>query len=395
MKKIIFFVFVLIGTLFIFGTNAKAGEDNLNVNIKSITLMEKSDNAEVLSEPSAEGLGVNSNVKFLLVGDYVTYKITIHNKDDVNYTISLDSNNEYFTYTLSSNVVKANSDTDLLLTIKYEKLAPQSMFTNEQLIEQSVVSGKLTAVKNEEAVVTDGTVNVTAEKEVVNPNTSDTIGKVVIYVGLLAVTATALVLVKNTKKKMLVLTLFAASLLCMRVNAEDAIVLEINSKIFVQGGLVYNGEVVHKSSFNDKLNYAQNKLEKYCLNQNVIEMETPEQQFGDFKFVAISESAARVTVEGYLSSDLDVGVTFIVTMVTDPVTGDSHLESYDYNFDSSVLNNIDYTKLIYNNKLLDREGFEEMIDADSHALSGMIMNLGYDCNKKLFGEPQVISQQEI
>ncbi|MCR5787907.1 MAG: hypothetical protein K6G37_02345, partial [Bacilli bacterium] len=395
---IIFFVFVLIGTLFIFGTNAKAGEDNLNVNIKSITLMEKSDNAEVLSEPSAEGLGINSNVKFLLVGDFVTYKVTFENKDSADYKINLNNKNEYFTFSLDNNVIKANSETELLLTIKYNKVVPQSMLTNEQLHEESVVSGSLARV--DESTVADNNITITAEKEINNPKTGDTVGTIFLYEILLGVAILTLYFVKSAKKRMLLLTVFTASALCMKASADDTIMLKINSKIFVQSGLVYNGEVVHKSSIEDKSNYLYNQLLLSCPsrwddNSGLIDMETPEQYFEYPSKNWISENAITLTFNGYLTNELDIKLSMALRLTFDTETGDSGVLVNDYNYDSSVLDGIDYTKLIYNNELLDRKGLEEIIESDSLKIGNSISNIGYDCAKILIGEPQVTSQQEI
>ena len=207
MKKIILSLFIILGTLFIFGTNARAAEDS-KVNIKNITLNEKSDTTELLSEPSAENLGINSNVKFLLVGDFVTYKITFENKDSADYKINLNNENEYFTYSLDNNVIKANSETELLLTIKYNKVVQQSMLTNEQLHEESVVSGSLARV--DESTVADNNITITAEKEITNPKTGDTVGTIFLYEILLGVAILTLYFVKSAKKRMLLLTVFTA-----------------------------------------------------------------------------------------------------------------------------------------------------------------------------------------
>ena len=391
MKKIFLILFVLIGTLFMFGTNVKALDDS-KLNIKSITLNEKTETTELLSEPSAENLGINSNVKFLLLGDFVTYKVTFENKDSADYKINLNNENEYFIYSLDNNVIKANSETELLLTIKYNKVVPQSMLTNEQLHEESVVSGSLARV--------DNNITFTAEKEIDNPNTGDTVGTLFLYEILLAAAILSLYCIKSAKKRMLLLTVFTASALCMKASADDTIMLKINSKIFVQSGLVYNGEVVHKSRLEDKINYLYNQLVKTTnytryTGATLIDMETPEQQFGDTKIENLSENSASFTISGYLTDDLDFELSMTLTISTDPETEDSSIVVSDYNYNSSILDQVDYSKLIYNNKLLDRNGLKEMIQSDSIKIGNVLSGLNWEVVKYLIGEPQVTTQQEI
>ena len=75
MKKFIIFimfVFVLIPGI------ALAGD--INLEIKEVKLVEKSENAEVVNNPVIDGLSVKTDIRLNILSDYVKYKIIIKNK---------------------------------------------------------------------------------------------------------------------------------------------------------------------------------------------------------------------------------------------------------------------------------------------------------------------------
>ncbi len=88
MKKYVslLLIVVLFGIMFIPNVFA----DN-RVGIKSIELVEKSENTTINSEPKFNNLEMNFDVAFKSKDDYVKYKVVISNNTDIDYKVSEDT----------------------------------------------------------------------------------------------------------------------------------------------------------------------------------------------------------------------------------------------------------------------------------------------------------------
>lgn len=159
MKKIKYLLFsLLIGIIMIPIVMAEN-----TVEITDIELDSKSDNVTIKNEPTFSGLEMNYDIRFLEVGNFVKYKVTIKNNTNNDFTIQEEetfSESEYIKYSFdASGVLKANSSMDVYVTITYNKEINSDNYNEGLYKESNKASIKL----------------LNEEKEVVNPNTSSSI----------------------------------------------------------------------------------------------------------------------------------------------------------------------------------------------------------------------------
>lgn len=166
MKKFIIFimfVFVLIPGI--------ALADDINLEIKEVKLVEKSENAEVVNNPVIDGLSVKTDIRLNILSDYVKYKIIIKNKDNVDLNVKIDEfdKNDYITYIVDKNIdkkISANSEEIIYVTIKYEKEIEN--FIDETYDFENSFSF---TIEGEEEPTTTAAENVKKEEEIKNPET--------------------------------------------------------------------------------------------------------------------------------------------------------------------------------------------------------------------------------
>ena len=216
-KKLILCIsFVLI--MFLSTTNVFASE---NVKIKSIDLVDKSDNTTEISKATFNGLTMDFNLKFYKTNDYAKYKIVVENNESKDYKILVDSNfgnSKYIIYEYEKNEnLKANSDTEFLITVKYKN----------QVEENSYTDGKYTEKNSAVLKLNDGTIS--------NPLTSN--NEVIIIIGLIVMSGTLFALFKNKKsRKKSVFVLFGLLSLPLFVKAVDYLKITVNSNVEIERG---------------------------------------------------------------------------------------------------------------------------------------------------------------
>ncbi len=230
MKKIsLFLVFVL--SFMLMPISIFAMESN--VVIEGISKVSVEGSAEEKAEASIEGTSLNLNLLFHDVGDSVTYKLTVNNKDNKDYNLAIDSDDEYVSYLVENSVVKANGTTDVVITAKYSKQVPVDQKGKE--------ISKVVKVK-----VSDEKGNVVS-KVLSNPKTGQSMFLVLaLLVGIILITV---LVVRNKKVKALVLIL-SIMLLPFGVFALENLVLTINATyVIVDDGIVYTSDLVIHNSF--------------------------------------------------------------------------------------------------------------------------------------------------
>ena len=117
MKKILFVMLIFFLPIFVHAEE--------NISIEKIELVENN-NVEVNEEISYEGLDLETSLRFFDVGDFVTYKVTLQNNDNRNYSINgidIKSEMEYFSLESDSKgvILYAGKTEDVFITIKYKK----------------------------------------------------------------------------------------------------------------------------------------------------------------------------------------------------------------------------------------------------------------------------------
>lgn len=191
MKKKLF-LFILLVTIFSYiNVQAKVAD----VSIKSIEMIEKSGNVEVIDSATFDNLNINYNLLFRQVNDSVKYKITIDNNGQEDVYINNKgqiSESEYIAYDYiwddDQNVIKANSEKTFTLSITYKKQIETAKLDN----------GTYSEEKNLVIKISDKKGNDLPAK---NPNTYSSLSILIILlsVEILAVIITTIIMIKNKK----------------------------------------------------------------------------------------------------------------------------------------------------------------------------------------------------
>ena len=221
MKKISYLLIIIL-SLFIY-TKVYAEK----VNIKSIELISKDEDTEVLSDASVDNLSLNINLKFYNVGDYVKYKLVIENKDTEDYIINnkeiLDNNKliKYeFIFDNNDNVLKSNSSKTFYLNVSYTNeisnklLANNPHYTSNNKIELSLVKDKPTIIENVKEIIE-------------NPNTKDNI--LIIWISIMVVIFISYILIKNKRARYIVIMI--SLIIPISSRAIEEIKININSDV--------------------------------------------------------------------------------------------------------------------------------------------------------------------
>ena len=133
MKKVIsilLLLFAIICPTFVYA------EEN-SIELKSITLEDKSETCFEQTPASTQDNDINLDLKMGQVGDYAIYKIKIKNNsnDDLIITTTQSTNSDYLQYTILENntTIKKSEEKELTLKVEYITKAEQSVLINGEL----------------------------------------------------------------------------------------------------------------------------------------------------------------------------------------------------------------------------------------------------------------------
>ena len=249
MKKLIYSL-ILIILLFPI-TCFASGE----VEVKSISLLEKSKNTKVNTEATTDGEKINLDLLFYDVDDYATYKVVVKNTTNTNLFINDDYFNKdkenikyYFDFLDSSNIVKKGEEKTFNVEVIYENEVEKTLFKNSNY----------DASLNEPLILSDKLINV--------PNTLKNLGILGICISIVAVLcfATAIFVIFKNKTNSSLNILLIGFLLLMIPSLSDALLrvdIPIDSKIniklvkpndctfegnLVQGAQYVNGQYTYR-----------------------------------------------------------------------------------------------------------------------------------------------------
>ena len=221
MKK--YFILLLLIGLFGFSFIPNVFADN-KVGIKSIELVDKSENTTINSEPKFNNLEMNFDVAFKAKEDYVKYKVVISNNTSVDYNISEntsfnDSPYVSYKYDVEKNL-KANGEAIVYVTIIYSKEIDSSKLADGKYSESNKA---IVQLLNENG-------------KVVNPNTSSSV--VMILMNLFIVLFVSILLFikfkyNKTIPLVLILSLF---LIPITTYSVETLKLTINVNVEIEKG---------------------------------------------------------------------------------------------------------------------------------------------------------------
>ncbi len=221
-KFLLFFICLIMIPFFV-----KA--DDGGIEIKSIKLIEKSDNVVEIEQPKYEELKVYFNLKFFEVNDNAKYKIVVRNTDDEDYRINDEKVNfstekyiEYlFSYDDSSNIVKAGTEKEFTVSVVYK---------NEVLDEDYVDN----LYKNDNyANLSFTKVGVMNESDVVVDNPDTNIG-MILFLSFVVIVSFVLLAVSIRKKNALYGIVGLMMMVPVLVKAEELFKTEVNVHVEIE-----------------------------------------------------------------------------------------------------------------------------------------------------------------
>ncbi len=210
-------IVTLLGIMFIQNVFA----DN-KVGIKSIELVEKSENTTINSEPKFNNLEMNFDVAFKAKDDYVKYKVVVSNNTNVDYKISEDTSfndSPYMTYKYDvEKDLKANDETVVYVTITYSK----------EIDSSKLAEGKYSESNKAIVQLLDRNGNT------VNPNTSSSI--VMILINLFMVLFISILLLIKFKGNNVIpmILILGLSLMPITTKAIETLKLTINVNVEIE-----------------------------------------------------------------------------------------------------------------------------------------------------------------
>ena len=210
MKKRFYLLFiVLVGIFAVYNVHAE-GE---GVVLTGIEEVEKSPNVVVSGEASVSGTTVNSNVNFYDVGDYIKYKLTLKNTDDVNYYIDgiADNNqvsNVKYDYEVGDPLLEAGQENTVYLRVSYanQLSSANALDANDTYSTLNHVSMRVDLSDKPNTLI--------------NPSTANNVMNMILFISLIG--GVSYVFYKRKKNGLLVLVLLTAVSLPVITKATEA-----------------------------------------------------------------------------------------------------------------------------------------------------------------------------
>ena len=193
-----------------------------DVYIASSELIKLSDGVEEIEKPTLKDLNVKFNVKFSEVNQSIEYKLIIKNISNKDYNISTDNSfnkSDYITYNFKyddgSDIIKAGSEEEMLVTIAYTKEVPDNKLTDGKFIEDNDMSLNLS-------------------NEITNPSTIfQRYGVNILLILITCIVAIYFLKTKNIKNSLKVL-LLGLMLIPLTARSLDSIKVSIDSHVEVE-----------------------------------------------------------------------------------------------------------------------------------------------------------------
>ena len=193
-----------------------------DVYIASSELIKLSDGVEEVEKPTLKDLNIKFNIRFSEVNQSIEYKLIIKNTSSKDYNISTDNSfnkSDYITYNFKyddgSDIIKANSEEEMLVTIVYTKEVPDNKLTDGKFIEDNAMSLNLS-------------------DEITNPSTIlQRYGVNILLIIITCVVAFYFLKTKNIKNSLKVL-LLGLMLIPLTARSLDSIKVTIDSHVEVE-----------------------------------------------------------------------------------------------------------------------------------------------------------------
>ncbi len=226
MKRIKIILFALfISMLLIPSVYAKEA-----IEIKSIEMEDKSENTTIKSNPKHNGLDMSFDIAFKTKDDYVKYKVVVKNNTDNIYQISEETSfndSEYIKYRYEvEDVLKAQGETTLHVTITYEKEVDDTLLVDNKYSEETTASVQLLDEKGNVIKVPDTSKGMDVGTIIL-----------ILILGIILVVTIVMLIIKGKKKKLKVLVGLLVGLSIMPISsAIETLKLNIDLKVEIEKG---------------------------------------------------------------------------------------------------------------------------------------------------------------
>ena len=243
MKKSIIILFVFFSMLIIpFITNAEECSND-SVKIQSISIKDKSEYVEELSDTTFKDNKLNLDLKMYDVGDYIEYELKVKNDSNEDYYLnkdSLDINSDYFEYSITfsdnSNKIEPNTEKTIYLRVEYKNEVEKDKFFSGKYVSNNTVTLKSINTKNSNSIT--------------NPLTNN--NKLTIFLFILLIIQLLLYFTRD-KRINKIMILLLGILLPFEVAALCNFELDINSNITIgkvkPNPCTYDGELVQGTEY--------------------------------------------------------------------------------------------------------------------------------------------------
>ena len=241
MKKLLL-VFIISIMFMPFVVNSETCDNN-KISIESIDIKNASDNVVEKNEPVINGMGVMLDLEMSEVDDSIEYEMTIRNDSNTDYKLDknpLNIESDYIDYTFETkdktNVVKAKSSSEAVLTIQYKNEVPEELLENGSFIDNKTIIIGLNDGKNDIISV------------LINPKTGQSLLSLIIM--LLIIGSVSLIILKNNKKIGTLVLLLGLASLPFSVFALCSLNLKVESNVEIKesSNITYDAAERIKSS---------------------------------------------------------------------------------------------------------------------------------------------------
>ena len=217
-KNIVMAFLLVIALLFI--PNVYAAND---IEIKSVTMEDKSKDAVYDQNPNVDGLTISfEGISFMNKGDFILYRVKVTNNSNEDYQINNGtsfSKSEYFKYEFEfvgdNNVVPKNSTKDMFIRISYNKEVPATILEDDG------------SYRENNAMV----INLT--NKVDNPKTGSGIAILLVFAFIVAVASISVIIGTKTKlnKHLVMIVALALAIVPVTIYAAKMITINLNTDI--------------------------------------------------------------------------------------------------------------------------------------------------------------------
>lgn len=217
-KNIVMAFILVIALLFI--PNVYAAND---IEIKSVTMEDKSKDAVYDQNPNVDGLTISfDGISFMNKGDFILYRVKVTNNSNEDYQINNGtsfSKSEYFKYEFEfvgdNNVVPKNSTKDMFIRISYNKEVPAAILEDDG------------SYRENNAMV----INLT--NKVDNPKTGSGIAILLVFAFIVAVASISVIIGTKTRlnKHLVMIVALALAIVPVTIYAAKMITINLNTDI--------------------------------------------------------------------------------------------------------------------------------------------------------------------